>query len=248
MTMLHNPKRMARLRLSIGTRTYDDRPMTPAEVALGIQEFADETGETLESIAKRLQVHTDTCRMFLSILDLPKDWWGIWHFGQTKSSGHLPFSMAHKLGPKFKSGKLTKGDLDLLKGAALDPKKPARRDDITNILSYYSKNPQKTLSECITDIMNLTPEKISSYVIITDIDQKFLKSIAVESARATILKMLGKYFDDSIEDLRITNDSHLLILFNERGHDLFYKLAKKENISTKNLVNYLCMREMPIHG
>ncbi len=194
MTLLHDPKRMTRFRLSVGTHTYGNRPMTSVEVALAMRELMDETSETLEGMARRLQVHVDTCRMFLSILDLPKDWWGILYFGQTGSSGSLPFSIAHKLGPKFKSGKLTRDDLDMLKGATLDPKKPARRDDITNILSYQSKNPDKTMEECIRAIMNLTPDKISSYVVITDIDPKFLESAFSKPAEEIVLKTLGKYF------------------------------------------------------
>ena len=234
---------MARLKLSIGTRTHNNRPMTPVEVALAIREFADETGSTMDNIAKRLGVHTDTCRMFLAILDLPKDWWGIWHFGSADSSGLLPFSMASKLSSRFKNNKLTKDDLDLLKGAALNPKKPARRDDITNILSYHSKNPNATMKSSIKDIMNLIPEKISSYVIITDIDLKFLKPDA-ESARKYILKTLEKYFvNKSVEDLRIKGESHLLILFNKEGYDRFYELARKENIPAKNLLNHLCSKE-----
>ena len=244
MTMLHNPKRMARLKLSVGTRTYNNRPMTPVEVALAIKEFADETGSTMNNIAKRLGVNTSTCRMFLAILDLPKDWWGVWHFGSADSSGLLPFSMASKLSSRFKNNELTKDDLDLLKGAAMDPKKPARRDDITNILSYHSKNPNTTLKSAIKDIMNLTPEKVSSHVIITDIASKFLKPDA-ESARKSILKTLEKYFvNKSIEDLRIKGKAHLLILFNEEGYDRFYELARKENIPAKNLVNHLCSEEI----
>lgn len=86
MTMLHDPKRLGRPKISIGARTRR-RPMTPAEA---IKEFADETGEPIDRIARRLGVRTDTCRTFLSILDLAEDW----HFGQADSSGCPPFSMA----------------------------------------------------------------------------------------------------------------------------------------------------------
>ena len=243
MTMLHDPERLARLKLSVGTLTHDNRPMTPVEVAFAIREFVDETGEGLPNIAKRLGVTVDTCKMFLAILDLPKDWHGIWHFGRSDSSRSLPFSMAGKIAPKFKNGNLTKNDLDMLKGAALDPEKPARRDDITNILAYHSKNPEKTLQDCIKTIMNLTPEKISSYVVITDINPKFLKPDD-QHTRNSVLDMLKKYFPNgSVEDLRIKDGSHLMILFDEQGYDKFYEMARRRNIPAKNLINYLRSEE-----
>lgn len=249
MTMLHDPERLARLKLSIGTRMRQ-RPMTPAEVAVAIEEFAAETGEPIEKVARRLGVRADTCRMFLAILDLPKDWWGLWHFGQADSSGRLPFSMAGKLGNRFKNGKLAKDDLDMLKGAALDSKRPMRRDDLTNILAYKAKNPEKTLERCITDVMNLTPERITSYVVITDIDPGFLAKIGKNdsSIKDAITAMLERNFSDGVvADLRIKDDIYLHILLDKKGHDEFYALAKRRNVPASCLINHLCSEEFT-HG
>jgi len=241
--MLDNPKLMARLKLSIGTGTRGDRPMTPAEVALAIRNVSDETGDSIDKVARRLQVHPDTCRMFLSILDLPKDWRGMWHFGRADSSGRLPFSIAGKLGSRFKNSRLTKDDLDLLKGAALDPARPARRDDITNILSYHLKNPEKTLGQCIRDIMKMTPQKISSHVIITDIDPDMLAAITPEGGDprdAAIGILAGHFPEGAIRDLRVKDGMHLQILLSEDGYDEFYALARRANQPAKNLINHLC--------
>ena len=59
MAMLHNPKHITRLKLSIETKTYDGKPMTPIEVAFAIKEFTDEADSTIKDIVRRLKVHAD---------------------------------------------------------------------------------------------------------------------------------------------------------------------------------------------
>lgn len=236
--------------MSIGTRYHGERPMTPAEVAIAIRELQEATKEPLEKTARRLNVHKDTCSMFLAILDLPEDWHNIWKFGQADESGRLPFSMASKLAPKFKKNQISKNDLDLLKGAALDPKTPARRDDISNILSCLSKNPGRTLEECMKEIMNLIPERIPGYVFITDINPEFVSKLKSRSVKIgkpvkdVVLDIFSHYFsDNTIEDLRIKNDQYIQILFNEEGHKTLYKLAVKYKVVLKNLINHILTRE-----
>ena len=226
---------MARLKLSVGAGARRPRPMTPIEVATAMREFAAETGETTEGIAKRLRVHPVTCRRFLAILDLPPDWRGIWRFGRADSSGRLPFSMGAMMGPRFADGTLSKDDLDLLKRAALDPGKPARSDDIANILSCRLKNPDKPISECIREIMMLTPRRVSSYVIITDIDPSLA---AAKDAVAEALS--ARLPEGSVKDLRIRDGMHVWILLTRAGYDGFYRLAEKTGVMPKDLVKTLC--------
>jgi len=241
---------MAELKMSIGTKSHGDRPLTPVEVARAIQDLQKETKEPLEKIADRLGVHKDTCNMFLSILDLPNDWHDIWRFGQADESGRLPFSMASRLAPKFKKNLLSKNDLDLLKGAALDPKMPARRDDVSNILTCISKNPEKTLEKCFEEIMNLIPERIPAFVFITDIKPEFVAELKSRSekigkpVKEIILEIFSHYFPtNSVEDLRIKNEQYIQILFNEEGHNALYKLAEDEGTVLKNLINHIFIKE-----
>lgn len=216
--------------------------MTPTEVAVAMREFAAETGETVDGIARRLRVHPDTCRMFFAILDLPPDWRGIWHFGQADSSGRLPFSMAGMMSARFVDGTLSKNDLDLLKGAALDPDRPARRDDIANILSCRFKNPDKPISKCIKEIMGLTPRRISSYVIITDIDPTLVA--AKDSVAGALSARLPK---GSVKDLRIRDGKHVQILLTRAGYDGFYGLADQMDVKPKDLVKTLCSEYVQAH-
>jgi hypothetical protein len=241
---------MAELKMSIGTKTHGDRPLTPVEVAIGIQELQKETGETLENIARRLAVDKSTCNMFLAILDLPKDWHDIWRFGKADESGRLPFSMASKIAPKFKKNLLSKNDLDLLKGAAMDPKIPARRDDIHNIITCISKNPGKTVAKCIEEIMNLVPERIPGFVFITDINPEFVIDLKTrsnetqKSVKEIIKEIFSRYFPvNSVEDLRIKEERYIQILFNEEGHNYLYNLAEKEKLPLKNVINYIFEKE-----
>ena len=236
---------MARLKLSVGTHTRGERPMMPAEAALALKEFTEETHETVEGVARRLGVHPDTCRLFLSILDLPSDWREIWHFGKADGTGRLPFSMAGRLASGFRNGTLSKDDLDLLKGAVLDPDNPARREDITNILSCRYKNPDKPLEECIREIMNLTPRRIQSYVIITDIDlgTASLPRDDADGTEGSIMSTLAQHLPGgSVEDLRICDGRHLQICLTKEGYDGFYRLAGRLGLAPKDLANHLCSR------
>lgn len=241
---------MAELKMSIGTKTHGERPLTPVEVAFGIRDLQEETGEKLEKIAERLKVHQDTCKMFLAILDLPEDWYDIWRFGKADESGRLPFSMASKIAPKLKNKTLSKSDLDILKGAALDTKSPARRDDISNILSCIMKNPESNVEKCCTEIMNLKPEKIPGFVFITDINPEFVielneRSLKIgKSVKEILLDIFSSYFPTrSMEDLRIKNDQYIQIVFNKEGHDTLYKLSEIEKTPLKKLINHILAKE-----
>ena len=234
--------------MSIGVRTHGERPMTPYKVALSIQELINETGDDLKKIGNRLKVTPDTCKMFLAILDMPPDWWDILRFGTADGSGRLPFSMASKVAPKFKKGEIIEDDLDLLKGAAVHPTTPALRDDINNIISCYSTNPDKSIQDCIKEIMNLVPDKISSFIIITDIDPKFVEKIKKTddtNVNQLLIKILSKYFPEkSIENIRIKNEIFIQLFLNEVGHKSFYALAEKKGLLPKEVINDLLDEEI----
>ena len=203
---------------------------------------------------KRLHVTIDTCNLFLSFLDLPRELVGIFHFGPADGSGRMPFSLAKWIAPNLKGNKLTKDHVDLLKGAMLDPDKPARRDDIIAIITCMTKNPEKSGKQCIQEIMNMTPEIIRGYLVITDIDPEIVLEIRKESKKSgmqehnILLSKLSKHFsENSIDGVRIKNGKFIQISFNATGHHEFYDMAKKENTSANELVNHILSKEVTIH-
>lgn len=253
---LGNPDRMARLLLSTGSRARGmERPMRPVEVALAIRDLCEETGEPPGGAARRLNIHEDTCRMFLSILDMPEDWWGVWGFGgggTDGAGGILPVSLARSIGSRFKAGTLTLDDMNLLKGAILDPEQPARRDDVTAMLSCHRINPGKPMEECITEIMNLRPVRITSYVVTAGVDAGTVRgSDAAASARGVLEAHLPP---GSLEDVRIprggTRDGRimLLLLLSKDGYDALVGAAKRGGVPVGDLIGGWCKGDGAAHG
>ena len=242
MAMLDNPRRMAELTFSVGSGTRGDRVMTPAEAALAIRDLMRETGETVSGMARRLHVHEDTCRAILSILDLPREWRGMWRYGRADGSGRLPFSMAAKLGPAYRTGRITKEELDMLKEAALDRDRPARCEDISGILSYHHRNPGKAMSECIAAIMSLAPDRAPQYVIITDISGALLARMSGSGGTPgdAIRGVLSEVLGGEVQAVRVKDGKFAHIMLDKAAREGFYALAARKGLPAKDLVNRLC--------
>ena len=179
----------------------------------------------------------------------------MFHFGPADGSGRMPFSLAKWIAPSLKDNKLTKNHVDLLKGAMLDPEKPATRDDIIAMINCMTKNPEKSGKQCIQEIMNMTPEIVRGYLVITDIDPEIVLEIRKESKKSgmqeheVLLSKLSKHFsENSIDGVRIKNDKFIQISFDENGHGEFYDMANKEDISANELINHILSKEVTIHG
>ena len=229
--------------------------MTPIQVAHAIKDLKEASGDSLGHIAKkRLHVTLDTCNLFLSFLDLPRELVGMFHFGSVDGSGRMPFSLAKWIARNLKDNKLTKDNVDLFKGAMLDPDKPATRDDIIAVINCMTKNPEKSGNQCIQEIMNITPEIVRGYLVIADIDPEIVLEIRKEGEKSGIpehdvlLSKLSKHFsENSIEGVRVKNDKFIQISFDGNGHDEFYDMAKKEDISANEMVNHILSKEATIH-
>ena len=102
--------------------------------------------------------------------------------------------------------------------------------------------------------MNLTPEIVRGYLIITDIDPKIVSEIRKESEKLgmgehdVLLSKLAKHFSkSSVDGVRIKNDKFIQISFDEKGHEEFYNMAKKKDISANDLVNHILSKETTAH-
>ena len=256
MSILDDPQRLAKLRYSIGTHTHGKRPMTPIEVAVAIKDLEEASGDSLKNIAnKRLHVTVDTCNLFLPFLDLPPELVGMFHFGSADGSGRMPFSLVRWIAPNLKNNKLTTDQVDLLKGAMLDPDKSATRDDIIAIIRCMTENPEKSGKQCIREIMNMTPVIVRGYLIITDIDPEIVLETRKEGEKYgkrehdVLLLKISKYFSkNSVKGVRIKNDKFVQISLDENGHKEFYNMAKKENVSANDLVNHILSKEVTCYG
>lgn len=256
MSILKDHKRLARLSESIGVGTHGERPMTPIEVAYAIEDLKNATGDSIKDIARnRLHVDPSTCRLFLSLLDLPPEWSGMFHYGSADSSGRIPLSLACRIAPKFKNNKLTKRQVDLLKSAMLDSNESAKRDDIIAVITCIANHPEKSTEQCIRDIMNLTPKIIRGYVVITDIDSDFVSKIRKECTNSDmteqeiLLLKLSKHFSkNSINGVKIKNDKFVQISFDKKGYAEFYSMAKKKGVSANSLVDHILSKEVEDYG
>lgn len=248
--------RLAKLNESIGVGTHGERPMTPIEVAYAIEDLKKATGDSIKDIARnRLHVDPSTCRLFLSLLDLPPEWHGMFHYGSADNSGRMPLSLACRIAPKFKNNKLTRHQVDLLKGAMLDSNESAKRDDIIAVITCIANHQEKSTEQCIQDIMNLTPKIIRGYVVITDIGSDFVSKIRKECTNSgmpeheILLSKLSKYFSkSSINGVKIKNDKFVQILLDKKGYDEFYNITNKEGVSANNLVDHILSKEDEAYG
>lgn len=256
LSILNDPKRLAKLRYSIGTHEKGVRPLTPIQVAYALNDLKKDSGDSLVNIAKkRLHVDPSTCGLFLPLLDLPLELVGMFHYGKVDGSGRMPFSLGRWIAPRLKNNKLTKDHVDLLKGAMLDPDKTATRDDIIAVITCMTKNPDKSGKQCIQEIMNMTPEIIHGYLVITDIDKDIVLEIRNQSKKLDVpesevlLSKLSKHFsENSINAVRIKDDKFIQISLNKTGHEEFYNMAKNEDVSANDLVNHILNKEDRTHG
>lgn len=258
--VLDNPSLLAQLIMSVGTGS-SNRPMNPYDAARAIKELIEDiknvhkaktdkylsNSKAVEDAARRLGITTSTCQEFLHVLKMPPSWRGVLAFRGNRRDGRLPFTIARKLAPRYKSGKLSEDDLNLLMSVAVNQN--ATRDDIEDIVIYKDKNKSLQLTECVKHIMNLTPIIIKGFVTITDVNPALLRKVksvqditGAKAVQTLLIKQLG---GNAIKDVQIKHKSYAQIVFSDKsGSDEFYNLAKKHTTSPNNLINSLLLSEI----
>ena len=225
------------------------RPLSPVQCAEYIQRLVDEEGESLDTVAERLNLgrqkdmsnmykprDTSQITTFLNLLKVsPKSrelagW-------STDEYPRIPFSTISQLST------MTPEDQNLIIQSILSSKNRRRilgKEDIKRIKSWRNENPDLSIRECIENVLRLKPVNAVTHMIVVEIHDKLRQFI--ESNPDHMEKMLamlrngleGKFYDINV------GKSVMAISMDEEAYKPFYEHQYKKSVSyTKFLDEFL---------
>ena len=213
---------LGRLRISVGYgRQKKGRPLSPVEVGMLLQRARD-TGVSLEDCANAINLNgTSHISRFLRILELPNDLQHLISWGNEKNA--ISFSSA------FELARLENIDDQRVVGKAILINNLNSKE--VRQISQLKKRSEKSISECIKEILDLRPMIETRYV--------FIGSVADDKIEAYLLKITqaerNSILKSSIANLNLRGVSgHLgTKFFTLVGGEVFNQSMKdigKENI------------------
>ena len=239
MLILDNPQKLAMLLASLNAHGTK-RPLLPIEVAQGISDVYDDLGKDMKETVKRLPVGSDIVGEFLRLLKLPLRVQEAVSWGESnKETGSIGFSVAAKIAKLNNSE-----DVLELVGTILDMQRPPTKEEIKNILGLKKRVPNKAISECIAEVINVTRTvTIQHFLFITGIKPDILSSIVSnsksDSPHEAVLNSLKESFPhDMLKDVKVLNESVRLSL-DENGKDFITKYAEQHEILRQDVINHM---------
>lgn len=243
-TILRDPKKLARLKRSIGHDHAIPRPLYPIEVAKHLQELKEELNDEMGiKTARRLRISTSLLSDFFSLLELPPKYADVWGWG-TFSGGRIPWSMFRRAGKFYSKGIISEDDLGILINGVLENQIPTA--SIEDILYLKKRNPNKSFKDCCNEILKLIPKKITYIVFISDLDATILENMqkraSVESKTLEQLSesILAKFIkSEHIRGVMIKQNAYIKIGLTEQGRKNLGDVAKNENVLLTEVINHI---------
>ena len=242
MHVINNPVRLAKLLASINVPKNSDRPLSPIDVAREIEALQKDLNNNQGELVKRLPIKPDMIKQFQSLLRLPPQIQDMVVWGGTRSkTGVLGFSVAAKI-VMFDNPK----DVLKLAGTVTGISRPLTKENVKHMLSMKKHNPDTTIDECISEILNVTrPITITHYMFVSGLDSNIvqvLKKVSQESnqdvnqfAADTLRKIFPK---ECVENVKIFTDYARLSLTKE-GTNFITKYSTSHNILRQNVLNHM---------
>lgn len=236
MVLEDDPKRLARLLMSVNTES-SDRPLMPIEVASEINNWINEN-KTMEETSRKLSLKTtDMVKQFLALLKLPSEIRNAVEWGESKSH-HLGFTAAAEIAALTDSR-----DMEKVGKAAIEY--GFNKEDIISIVQLRKRNPNKTIEDCIQEIKEFRPKITEGYLVVCNIDksmhkifEKFVRENNTE-ASSHLKKILAEELaQKSITGLSIRQNTVHLTLDKE-GYNMFLSIPTKYQILLKDVFNFL---------
>ena len=220
-------ERLAKLLLSVNQTKNSFRPLTPLEVA---KKF-------------RLKDPSGMIMHFLKLLQLPKQ---IQHTVGWEA-GSVAISTASRIADLAEPK-----EMKILANALA--KDQINRDEVVSIVELRKKNPEKSIDDCINDILDFGKKRArielsEEYSIIGSLypeNKDFLVNQAKKENKEPdeILKdLISKEIPSQhIIDLKIKTDGAILLVLDEHGSKIFDDLPDKLNFQKIDFFNYFVVR------
>lgn len=244
MMILEDPKRLAKLLASINV-SHADRPFTPIEAAEAIRDMLSDLGGDMQELRNRLPLSNDMIMAFQRVLSLPSQIYDIVVWGKSKgdasNNGEISFSVAH-----FLARLEDKEEILKLVSATLDMSRPVTKDEIKSIVSLRRRSPDKTIYECMREVINVTqPIIIHDFLFISGIDPLLVESLKEYSQQCGketdqgALALLSPVFPrDSVKDVKVRDDQ-IRVMLSKQGHEFIGTYAGANNLSRKSVINHI---------
>lgn len=241
MCILKNPERLANLLASINVPKASSRPLSPIEVAREMQSMLEELGGDQRELAKRLPISNEFIREFLRLLKLPTKYqdavvWG----GSDRDAGLLGFSVAAKIARLDQYE-----DQEKLISEILDMSHPTpTKEEIKEILSLKRQNPEKDMSECLSETLNITRTVIvQHFMFVSGLAQTFedalIKKGAGQRQSNAAFDVLSPIFPSGVlKDAKVFK-GHIRLLMDERGPKFITEYSQQHGLLRQNVVNHM---------
>jgi hypothetical protein len=239
MTLLQNPKRLAKLLASVNV-SHSDRPLGPLDVAEEISQMSSELNDDKKELENRLPIKSDMIKAFLRLLQLPPEIQDIVIWGQSnKETGEISFTSAQEL-VKLKNS----DDILKLVGAIHSVPRPVSKNEIIGIVSLKNKNEQKTIDDCIEEVLNVTrPMVIQHFLFISGIQPSIVQSLRQTSEEKNIelnelaTEIISKKFpSNSVKSMKV-HDDYVRLNLSKEGKKFIKEYSDSNNLLRKDVVD-----------
>ena len=239
MSVLDNPRRLARLLASLNVPGYD-RPLSPVEAANEINMMRNDLGGDLKETVKRLPISADIVKEFLQLVKLPPEIQDVITWGESsKFDGSIGFSVAAKM------SRLKNND-DVLKlaGTIQDMSRPITKEEVKGVLSLKRRIPNKPIDDCIEEVLNVTRRTtIHYFLFISRIKPSIVVGLTESedggSDQDRVFSILKNSFpSDTLKNVKVTNDRIRLVLEKE-GWEFIASYAERHHILRQDVVTHM---------
>ncbi|MFB0523074.1 MAG: hypothetical protein ACETV1_04850 [Candidatus Bathyarchaeia archaeon] len=219
---------------SLGTHKRD-RPLGPVEVAQELQSFFRRGGRL-----EQLPVKEDTCREFLSLLDLPDavqktlGWGGV-------SRGEIGMYSGARISTLEKAE-----DEEALAKAVLE--RELTSNEVRRIVRHKNRRREKSIEECIETVVAMRP--IRRHLFITELNEEVLKRLEKEAearkvSTTNLLKEIlsGEIPSGSLISLAL-RENFVMMFLDKEGHEELLRKVKEQRIRLKEVVDFIVLNRL----
>ena len=246
MGIFNEPKRLGLLLASVKVN-YEERPLTPIQVAEWIQEAIEELGGK-DKVMERLDLSSSMINGFQNLLTkVSEDIASSFKWGKTDAkNGVLNFTAAHLMSSfePEEQNKLFSACFELAQKGTKFPGK----EELKRVKQYYNENKDVSFDDAIAYIfkMDRPPKGFTSSglmaVLDEDVFDNLMKRVEEKnsSAKEVVQEVLRKKLgEDSVSGIRIMESRIIRVIFSKEAKEKFDTNAKSKNLRKNAFMNNL---------
>ena len=248
MGIFTDPDRLAKILASIKVldRTAK-RPLKPIQLARELQVALKELDGDKDKTMKRFNIGSSMWTGFEGLLSISPNIENGIDWGESDPETlTIGFSAAQYM------AKFSHENQEKLVAASWEFEKPLTKQNMKDIRQFMKNNPEKTIEECIEDILQFRlreERKIVTTIYFAGLDESIYENLKNESKKNNIslkelaTKILSKKLPDgAVQSAKPSPDS-IRIIFSNNGQKEFEKLLNKSNVNRNDFVNHLFTEE-----